>query len=62
MYLRLLYFFKSLEKSRMGTRRLEFGGISLVVNQLIVPVELESSFEDRNCVSAVCYLRLYSLY
>ena len=62
MYLRLLYFLKSLEKSRMGTRLLEFEGIRLVINQLVVPVKLESSPEDRSCLSVICYLRLYSLY
>ena len=44
----------------MGTRLLEFGGIRLVVNQLVVSVELESSPEDRSYLSIVCYLRLYS--
>ena len=34
----------------MGTRLLEFGGIRLVINQLVVPVELESSLEDRSCL------------
>ena len=43
----------------MGTRLLEFGGIRLVMNQSVVPVELESSSEDRSCLSAVCCLRLY---
>ena len=31
----------------MGTRLLEFGGIRLVINQLVVPAELESTPEDR---------------
>ena len=53
---------KSLEKFRMGTRLLEFGGIRLVINQSVVPVELESLPEDQSCLSAVCYLRLYHLY
>ena len=52
--------FKSLKKSRMGSKLLEFGGIRLVINQSVVHVKLESSPEDRSCVSAVCYLRLYS--
>ena len=56
------FIFKSLEKSRMGTRLLEFRGIRLVINQLVVPVKLESSPEDRSCLSAVCCLRLYPLY
>ena len=44
----LALFFKSLEKSRMGTRLLEFGGIRLVINQSVVPMDLESSPEDRS--------------
>ena len=28
----------------------------------VVPMELESSPEDRSCLSTVCYLRLYPLY
>ena len=43
----------------MGTRLLEFGGIRLVINQSVVPVELESSPEDQSCLSAVGYLRSY---
>ena len=46
--------FKSLEKSRMGTRLLEFGRIRLAINQLVIPVELESSPKDRSCLSAAC--------
>ena len=34
----------------MGTRLLEFGGISLVINQSVVSVELESSPKDRSCL------------
>ena len=34
----------------MGTRLLEFGGIRLVINQSVVPVELESSPKDRSCL------------
>ena len=37
--LTLALLFKSLEKSRMGTRLLEFGGIRLVINQSIVPMD-----------------------
>jgi len=44
----------------MGTRLLEFGVIRLVINQSVVPVELESSPKDRSYLSAVCCLRLYS--
>ena len=58
----LALLFKPLEKSRMGTRLLEFGGIRLMINQLVVPVEVESLSEDRSCLSAVYTLRLYSLY
>ena len=57
--LTLALLFKSLEKSWMGTRLLEFGEIRLVINQSVVPVELESSPEDRSYLSAVCCLRLY---
>ena len=57
----LALLFKSLEKSRMGTRLLEFGGIRLVINQSVVPVDLESLSEDRSCLSAVYTLRLYYL-
>jgi len=46
----------------MGTRLLEFGGIRLVNNQPIVPVELESSPEDWSYLSATYTLRLYSLH
>ena len=58
----LALLFKSLKKSRMGTKLLEFGGIRLVINQSVAPMELESSPEDRSCLSAVCCLRLYPLY
>ena len=46
----------------MGIRLLEFGGIRLVINQTVVPMEVESSPEDRSCISAVYTLMLYSLY
>ena len=49
----LALLFKPLEKSRMGTRLLEFGGIRLVINQSVVPVKLESSPKDQSCLSAV---------
>ena len=48
--LTLALFYTYLEKSWMGTRLLEFGGIRLVINQSVVPVELESSPEDRSCL------------
>ena len=57
--LMLALLFKSLEKSQMGTRLLEFRGIRLVINQSVVPMDLESSPEDRSCLSAVYTLRLY---
>ena len=38
-------------KIQMGTRLLEFGGIRLVVNQSVVPVDLESLPKDRSCLS-----------
>ena len=34
----------------MGTRLLEFGGIRFVINQSVVPVDLESSHEERSCL------------
>ena len=34
----------------MGTRLLEFGGIRLVINQSVIPVEFESSPEDQSCL------------
>ena len=37
----------------MGTRLLEFGGIRLVINQSVVPMEVESSPEDQSCLSTV---------
>ena len=46
----------------MGTSLLEFEGIRLVVNQPVVPVEVESSPEERSYLFAVFTLRLYSLY
>ena len=33
----------------MGTKLLEFGGIRVVINQSVVPVDLESSPEDQSC-------------
>ena len=39
----------------MGTRLLEFGGIRLVINQSVVPVELEYSPEDRSCLFRCLY-------
>ena len=42
----------------MGTRLLEFGGIMLMINQLVVPMDLESLPKDRSCLSVVFTLRL----
>jgi hypothetical protein len=42
----------------MGTRLLEFEEVKLVVNQSVVPVELESSPEERSCLATVYCLRL----
>ena len=50
------------KKSRMGTRLLEFGGIRLVINQSVVPMELESPPKDQSYLSAIYCLRLYPLY
>jgi hypothetical protein len=61
MYLRLLYSSILWKKYRMGTKFLEFGGVRLVINQSVVPVDLEPSPEDRSWHSAVYYLRLYTL-
>ena len=46
----------------MGTRLLEFEEVRLVINQSVVPVELESLPEDRSYLSVVYCLRLYHLY
>jgi hypothetical protein len=58
----LALLFNTLEKSRMGTRYLEFGGVRFVINQLVVLVDLEPLPEERSSLSAVCYLRWYYLY
>ena len=51
----------------MGTRLLEFRGIRLVINQSVVPMELESSPEDQSCLfrcllSMVIFFILSTLY
>ena len=46
----------------MGTKLLELGGIRLVINQSVVPMEVEYSPKDQSCLSAICTLRGYSLY
>ena len=42
----------------MGTRLLEFGGIRLVVNQSVVPVDLESSPKDQSCLFRCLYSKV----
>ena len=54
-------------KSRMDTRLLEFGGIRLVINQSVVPLDLESSPKDRSylfrcLISKVIFFILSTLY
>ena len=39
----------------MGTRLLEFGGIRLVVNQSVVPMDLEYSPEDQSYLFRYLY-------
>ena len=60
MYLRLLYFSILWIKILDGYQIAGFGGVRLVVNQSVVPVNLESSPEDRSQLSAVFTLRLFS--
>ena len=48
--LTLALLFKSLKKSWIGTRLLEFEGIRLVINQSVVSVELESSSDEERSV------------
>ena len=40
----------------------QYEGVRLVVNQSVVPVDLESSPEDQSQLSAVITLRLFSFY
>jgi hypothetical protein len=56
------FIFNTLEKSRMGTRLLESGGVRLVINQSTIPVDLECSPEEQSCLNTVYCLRLYLLY
>ena len=55
MYLHLLYFSIHWIKIPDGYQIADFGGVRLVVNQSVVPVNSESSPEDRSQVSAVLY-------
>ena len=57
----LALLFNTLEKSWMGTRLLESGGVRLVINQSVVPVVLVTTPEDQSCPTAACCLRLYPL-
>ena len=52
-------FFNYLDKNPGWVPDCQSGGVKLVVNQLVVPVDLESSPEDRSRLSAVYTLRLY---
>ena len=61
MYLHLLYFLY-LDKNLGWVPDCQSGGVRLVINQLVVPIELESSPDDRSYFSVVCCLRLYHLY
>ena len=62
IYLRLLYFSILWIKIPDGYQIASFGGVRLVVNQSVVPVDLESSPEDRSRLSTVYTLRLFSFY
>ena len=59
MYLHLLYFLY-LDKNPGWVPDCWFGGVRLVVNQSVVPVNLESSPEDRSQLFTVFTLRLFS--
>ena len=58
----LALLFYTLDKNPRWVPDCWFEGVRLVVNQSVVPVEVESSPEDQSCLSAVYTLRLYSLY
>ena len=60
MYLRLLYFSIHWIKILDGYQIAGFGGVRLVVNQSVIPVNLMSSPEDRSQLSTVFTLRLFS--
>ena len=59
MYLRLLYFLY-LDKNPGWVPDCQSRSVRLVVNQSVIPVNLESSPEDRSQLSAVFTLRLFS--
>ena len=54
MYLHLLYFLY-LDKNPEWVLDCQSGSVRLVVNQSVVPVDSESSPEDRSQLSAVLY-------
>ena len=54
----LALFFYTLDKNPGWVPDCWFGGVRLVVNQLVVPVNLESSPEDQSQLSAVYTLRV----
>ena len=56
----LAFLFYTLDKNPGWVPDCWFGGVRLVVNQSVVPVNLESSPEDRSQLSAVFTLRLFS--
>ena len=62
MYLHLLYFSIHWIKILDGYQIASFGGIRLVVNQLVVPMDSESSPEDRSLLSAIYTLRVLFFY
>ena len=48
-----LFFLNIWIKILDGYQIARVGGIRLVVNQSVVPVDLETSLEDRSCLSTV---------
>ena len=62
MYLCLLYFSIHWIKILDGYQIAGFGGVRLVVNQSVVPVDSESSLEDQSRLSAVYTLRVLFFY
>jgi hypothetical protein len=58
----LALLFYTLDKNPGWVPDCWFGGVRLVVNQSVIPVDLESSPEDRSRLSIVYTLRLFSFY
>ena len=56
----LALFFLYLDKNPGWVPDCQSGGVRLVVNQSVVPMDLVSSPEDRSQLSAVFTLRLFS--